>query len=159
MKPLCRAIRFSLVVFIFNGVAVRSEDKKETKYVFYPYTERVVGICRGEWVLTGKLDINGDFEQEGKRPRFGRSTIGLPYALITPTIDAPLKMYEYRSGMLIPGELQRDGRFIPKVGGKIIPLKDYVYSPTATKIWNLPGAFVPEEEAKKYPPKKPEEKK
>ena len=35
------------------------------------------------------------------------------------------------------------------VGGKIIAFKDYEYSPTAPRIWNLPGGFVTEEEAAK----------
>ena len=47
--------------------------------------------------------------------------------------------------MLIPGEIQDDGRFVPEVGGTIIKFTDYTYTPTGPRIWNLPGYFVPNE--------------
>jgi hypothetical protein len=54
-------------------------------------------------------------------------------------------VYEFRSGRLIPGDIDDDGNFIPTVGGKIIDFKDYRYGPKAPKIYNLPGKFVKKE--------------
>lgn len=50
--------------------------------------------------------------------------------------------YEYRSGRLIPGYLQQNCNFLPEPGEAIIEFKDYVYSKTSKRIYNLPGKFV-----------------
>jgi hypothetical protein len=55
--------------------------------------------------------------------------------------QSPVRCYEFRNGVLIPGTMDTKGRFIPEVGGKIIPFSDYRYSPLAPRIWNLPGYF------------------
>ncbi|HEY8505421.1 MAG TPA: hypothetical protein VIL46_12630 [Gemmataceae bacterium] len=60
--------------------------------------------------------------------------------------------------MLVPGELQPDGRFVPEAGGTIIPFADYEYRPTAPPIWNLPGRFVTEAEAARLKQSKPADK-
>jgi len=52
-----------------------------------------------------------------------------------------MKVYELRSGMLIPGQLGPSGRFVPEEDGKIIKFSNYTYGPTASPIWNLPGRF------------------
>lgn len=51
-------------------------------------------------------------------------------------------VYEYRSGVLVPGKLQEYSAFIPEVGGKIIDFKDYKYTPDGPQIYNLPGFFM-----------------
>lgn len=53
------------------------------------------------------------------------------------------KVYEYRSGILVPMVFDEYRGLIPEVGGKIINFKDYKYSPEARRIYNLPGRFVP----------------
>jgi hypothetical protein len=63
-------------------------------------------------------------------------------------------VYEFRSGVLAPGEIREGGNFAPEVGGKIVAFADYTYTPDATPIWNLPGGFRPEK-----PPEKPADKK
>jgi hypothetical protein len=54
------------------------------------------------------------------------------------------KVYEYRSGMLIEGHLDRQGNFTPKPGSTILDISDFAYSPAAPRIYNLPGIFVEE---------------
>ncbi|MFO0938178.1 MAG: hypothetical protein U0798_16865 [Gemmataceae bacterium] len=49
--------------------------------------------------------------------------------------------YEYRSGSLIPGTFSSTGAFVPSYGAKILDFKQYVFSPEAPPIWNLPGEF------------------
>lgn len=53
------------------------------------------------------------------------------------------KVYEYRSGILVPMVFDEYRGLIPEVGGKIIDFKDYRYTPEARRIYNLPGRFVP----------------
>ena len=141
----------------FDGHAP-AEPPKE-RYVFVEDTDRWVEVHRGERVLLGKLDKNGDFVQEYNFGKGQPWNLGfLPTMINFPGLK-PKKEYEFRSGMLIPGEIQPDGRFVPESGGKIIPFKDYDYSPTATPIWNLPGVFIREEEAAKLKQPKPHDQK
>ena len=137
-------------------------DPPKERYVFVENTNRWVGVIRGEWHLIGKLDTNGDFVHQLKLQAGQPWSAGIPaHGIINSSGDArkAKKVYEFRSGVLIPGEIQPDGRFVPEVGGKIIPFKDYEYSPTATPIWNLPGVFVTEEEAAKLKQQKADDKK
>ena len=153
-----------LLLFVIATIAICARpalsDPPKERYVFVENTNRYVGILRGEWELIGKLDSDGEFVKEFRVERVGAFSGGIPAHVIVnfPGLKAK-KVYEFRSKMLIPGELQPDGRFVPEAGGKIIPFKDYVYSPTAPRIWNLPGGFVTEEEAAKLKEQKPPEKK
>jgi len=56
------------------------------------------------------------------------------------------QVYEFRSGRLIPGYLQQNFDFLPEPGEAIIEFKDYVYSKTSKRIYNLPGKFVKKSE-------------
>jgi hypothetical protein len=143
----------------------------EQKYVFILDTERYVGLRRDGAILLGKLDKNGEFSQEHRIEATGNDGMkmilysGPSYELLNDSIVVPgpivltRKVYEFRSGMLIPGEIQADGRFVPEEGGKITKFKDYEYTPTATPIWNLPGRFVTKDEATKLMQPKPADKK
>jgi hypothetical protein len=51
----------------------------------------------------------------------------------------PCPAYEYRASTLIPGQITRDGRFVPKIGGTIIDFKSNLYKLKKAYIWNLPG--------------------
>jgi hypothetical protein len=135
-------------------------DPPKGRYVFFENTDRWVAVIRGEYELIGKLDKNGEFIHEIKLEAGAATSAGIPpAALLNGPRPAPTKAYEFRSGVLIPGEMQKDGRFVPEVGGKIIPFKDYTYTPTAPPIWNLPGVFVTEEEAAKLKKSKAADKK
>lgn len=52
------------------------------------------------------------------------------------------QVYEYRSGRLIPGYLRGNFDFLPEPSEAIIEFKNYVYSRTSKRIYNLPGKFV-----------------
>jgi hypothetical protein len=138
--------------------ALRAAAPSE-RYVFVENPDRTVDIYRGKWLLTGKLDKNGDFIQENRFSRSGGSAKPTPPNVINFPGTKPRKAYEFRSGMLVPGELQPDGHFVPEAGGKIIRFTDYQYTPTAIPIWNLPGVFVTEAEAAKLKVPKPADKK
>ena len=112
-------------------------------YRFVENTDRWVGVLRGEWLLIGKLDKDGEFVHE-HRVRRGDPLFGATpaFVLLNGGGPKPRKTFEFRHGALIPGEL-RDGAFFPEVGGKVIAFADYTYSPEAPPIWNLPGGFQP----------------
>lgn len=156
-----------VAMLLFTFLALSSSDRtafsdpSKEKYVFIEDTSRWVAVIRPKLYLIGRLDQNGDFIHEYKfEGRPAMLNLGFPPPpVINRTGEKPKKVYEFRSGVLVPGEIQPDGRFVPEAGGKIIPFKDYQYSPTATPIWNLPGAFLTEAEAAKLKRPKPDEKK
>jgi hypothetical protein len=158
--------RLTAVVFLFASAGLFMSnrpafpDPPKERYVFIENTDRWVGVSRGDWYLVGKLDKNGDFVHEHKLKNGQPSTLLPVHWIINSSGDArkSRKVYEFRSGVLIPGEITPDGYFVPEVGGKIIPFKDYQYSPTATPIWNLPGVFLTEEQAAKLKKQKPPDK-
>ncbi len=52
------------------------------------------------------------------------------------------EVYEYRSGRLIKGTLQKTGNFVPELGSKVLDFKDF--NPLASwRIYNLPGVLRP----------------
>jgi len=163
MEHLSLSARLMWGIFLIIGAMVMSEqpaasDPPKLRYVFVENTDHWVEIIRSEWQLTGKLDKNGDFVFESKLKK-GHPAISAPST--SGVINNPAsalkakKVFEFRSGLLIPGEVQPGGRFVPEAGGKIILFKDYEYTPTATPIWNLPGVFITEEEAAKLKKPKP----
>lgn len=107
-------------------------------YEFVPDTTRSVMIMRDRIEVYGWLDSDGEFNESSRRqPGFYS---GRRHLL---NFGAEGEVYEYRSGMLIPGTQRPMGKFIPTPGGRIVRFADYRYSPTATPIWNLPGYFRP----------------
>jgi hypothetical protein len=118
-------------------------DTSKAKYVFVPDTNRWVGVIRDKKVLVGKLDAKGNFAHVLELDLGAGFSAGVPNFEFVNDVGLPekKKAYEYRSGVLVPGELQRDGSFVPEIGGKIIHFKDYTYTPDGPKIWNLPGWF------------------
>ncbi len=95
----------------------------------------------GEFTCLGTLDSKGTFipDLTTLNSKFG--VIGGPSKLIEAKTPNE-KVYEYRSGVLVPMYINDKNKLIPEVGGKIIDFKDYQYSPTARRIYNLPGRFV-----------------
>jgi hypothetical protein len=148
------ALRIPLVSATLAATCAASDPPKQ-RYVFVENTDRWVGLIRGEAYLIGKLDKNGDFTSEMKLRPDSASSAGVPvHGLLNGSNMVEKKVYEFRSGVLVPGEIRKDGNFVPEVGGKIIAFADYTYTPDATPIWNLPGGFRPEK-----PPEKPADKK
>jgi hypothetical protein len=161
MRTQSRVMLFLFVVLALNmSDQPALSDPPKKRYVFVENTDRWVAIFRGELELLGKLDKDGDFVHEHQFNKGDPRNLPFPPPRVInfPGLK-PKKVYEFRSKILVPGELQPDGRFLPEVGGKVIPFKDYEYTPTAPRIWNLPGCFVTEEEAAKLKQPKPTDKK
>lgn len=51
------------------------------------------------------------------------------------------KVYEFRSGILIPMIIDEKRGLIPDIAVDIISFKNYQYTPEARRIYNLPGKF------------------
>lgn len=74
--------------------------------------------------------------------KMGGSRVGIGDGCINnPRVDNE-QVYEYRSGRLIPGYLRGNFDFLPEPGEAIIEFKEYIYSKTSKRIYNLPGKFV-----------------
>lgn len=152
---------------LFTVLALSSSDRTafsdppKEQYVFVEDTGRWVAVIRPKLYLIGKLDQNGNFIHQYKYEAIppGLNLGFPPPPTINYTREKPKKVYEFRSGVLVPGEIRPDGSFVPEAGGKIIRFTDYQYTPTARPIWNLPGVFVTEEEAAKLKKAKPADKK
>ncbi len=138
--------RFLVLAALFFATGAIAEEPKG-EYVFVPDTKRLVGISRDNGIIIGTLDADGEFHQtmkiESENPKVpfivynGPSFDGLNRSFVTPR-----KVYELRSGMLIPGTMGPSGLFVPEEDGKIIKFSNYKYGPDARHIWNLPGRFV-----------------
>lgn len=55
-------------------------------------------------------------------------------------------VYEYRSGLLIPGKRDSWCRFVPERGGRVSSFRDYRAGNGAPRIYNLPGHLLPKDE-------------
>lgn len=146
-KLLSRIAHGTSIMFVFGAMILSQRsvavDPIPGKYVFVENTDRWVSIVRGEWFLIGKLDKSGDFIHEFKFKTSDSTSAGIPVATsLNSTGPNSKKVFEFRSGMLIPGEIRKEGNFVPEAGGKMIEFKDYKYSPSEIPIWNLPGRFV-----------------
>ena len=114
------------------------------EYEFVPDTSVCFVQYHGDLISLGHLDEEGNFV-----PDSHYCNIPPPLSSIPPNrpLNAPHgPAYEYRSGRLIPGELDKKGNFIPKLRGKIISLDDYRPGTKAMCIYNLPGRFVKKEQ-------------
>jgi hypothetical protein len=111
-------------------------------YIFHEDLSRPVAVYAGEFVLLGKLDNCGEFLRESKNPKSSPSLPEWRKIAINPPTPPGRKVYEFRSGRLIKGEIKEDGSFVPDVASKVTDFKDYEYSPGGIQIYNLPGRFI-----------------
>jgi hypothetical protein len=140
---------------------VGKQDGK-VKYKYDADAPRRVTLKIGEYHYVGFLDEDGDFVMDPDG-RFGTMVSGVPIThppYYTFTKDGQAEpVYEYRSGLLIKGKLMCTGPragllndhywiFVPEIGSKVIPLKDYLPGRNALEIYNLPGKFVSEDKDK-----------
>ena len=100
----------------------------------------------GDKVYVGNLDTFGRFIPDPLVPpqepeKFAGIVPNSRPLMLGP--DGRREVYEFRAGRLVPGKLTDDDRFVPQVGGLIIHIRDYVYTPEARPIYNLPGRFYP----------------
>jgi|GEM_PF-4190687 len=130
------------LIMLFSGL-------KEPHYEYVKDTNRYVALVRGERFSIGKLDASGNFDPD---PRFhnldihGALSSCPPYKILNPRKE---RVYEYRSGRLIIGDLDEKGDFVPEVNSKIIEFKDYHYAEGVLRIYNLPGYYLKQGESKK----------
>lgn len=127
-----------------------SKPDKTAAFVFVEDTSREVAVYLGDFVLLGKLDKHGELQLESKNLKNSTSLPEWRKIAINPPTPAGKKVYEFRSGRLIRGEIKDDGSFVPDIGSKVTEFKDYKYTTDAIPIYNLPGRFV---EADKVPKK------
>jgi hypothetical protein len=120
----------------------------QEEYEFVEDLSREVWIIQGDAMIYGRLDAAGNFMPDWKVDpvKRGRPSSG-PGGFV---INSPPQkgVYEFRSGRLVPGDIDDKRNFVPTEGGRIIDFKDYHYGAKAPKIYNVPGKFVRKE--KKY---------
>jgi hypothetical protein len=122
-----------------------------------PWQIRVIG----EIAEFGYLDDRGEFIPDYSLPIVARDGIlsgavrkdptdldSYPWRFYTVPYDGAWgrkvvekeEVYEFRSGRLIKGALQRTGNFVPEIGSTILDFKDY--DPfSRRRIYNLPGVL------------------
>jgi hypothetical protein len=116
-------------------------QSSDPEYEFVKDTKRWVGIVRGDKQLLGYLDDAGNFTPNAQYQR-GQPLFSAPvHSRLNWPGSVGKKVYEFRSGALIRGELTEDGDFVPEIGAKVIAFSDYKFSPAERPIWNLPGYF------------------
>jgi hypothetical protein len=121
-------------------------------YRFVPNTDRWVALrydtesYRSSSI--GKLDKKGNFLPDRRFVDVrGPGLSGAPPRVsLNANDDEPV--YEYRSGRLIKGRIDKGGSFVPDLGEKVIRFEDYKPGEDTTRIYNLPGKFVPREKVK-----------
>ena len=116
------------------------------QYEYVKDTDRYVGLVYKGGVSVGRLDGNGNFLPEPSMINLTGFKSGLPqYTLLVRGLQRGRPLYEYRSGRLIRGVLDKDGNFIPELGSTVIGFEDYLkaYQPDKSlKIYNLPGKII-----------------
>jgi hypothetical protein len=126
-------------------------DSPDTRFVFVQNLDRDVAIISHQYFLIGKLDASGNLHVQHRILQSAARSRLPSFTVINERFSGKAKAYELRSGRLVPGEIQVDGRFVPDLGSEVIDFKDYRYSSYSVPIYNLPGTFV---EVDKLPEKK-----
>src|SRR5207245_11257081 len=126
------------------------------QYLFVPYAkDQVVAFQGHEWVV-GRLDADGNFEEEFPyRVDRSNSLRSPPFRLLAlcqcDRFDHRIPAYEFRSGRLIKGEQLGDGSFVPELGSEVKMLSEYrVGDQKELPIWNFPGMLMPKERAEQF---------
>jgi hypothetical protein len=139
----------------------------EAEFDFKPDVARLIARIQHDQIVFGYLDAQGEFLRERRLPPVPPQPGDDASVRSPPSINSndetskPLPptstwvvvinkarrphepVYEFRSGSLIAGTLDHDGNFVPEVDSEILAASKYRYSPTARRIYNLPGTFVP----------------
>jgi hypothetical protein len=100
-------------------------------------------------LLEGKLDAAGNFIQDPRAMvlKAGSARTGGPLEIINCRAPGREHVFEFRSGRLIKGELDKEGNFVPDLGSKVLDFKDYQYKKKdPIYIYNLPGYFKEKKE-------------
>lgn len=139
------SIPFSMLAIMASSVPFPTPlgCHSDKNYAFVEDVSRPVAISIGQFVLLGMLDRGGCLVLESRNLR---NSTELPkwrlIAINEPTRPGE-KVYEFRSGRLLRGEIMDDGSFVPDLHSRAIDFRDYRYCPDGPRIYNLPGYFVP----------------
>ncbi len=129
------------------GAQISSSESK--KYEYVEDTSRGIGVERHQMLLLGKLDAAGNFNQDPRAQVFkaGTKLTGGAFEIINSRGPGREHVYEFRSGRLIKGELDKEGNFVPDLGSKVLDFKDYRFKKKdPVYIYNLPGYFKEKKE-------------
>ena len=137
-RSVTLAIGVTVVCAAFCARTSIGQSPAKHEYEFVPDTDRKFAFYRNGFVMVGKLDARGNFIQENRYP-----SQDIPDGLgCTPVrYTESTKVYEFRSGRLMKGEMLPTGVFVPEAGSRITAFSDYHYCRGALPIWNLPGYF------------------
>jgi hypothetical protein len=143
MTMRAKSVLFVMILICAGCKNAPNDDAENGEYEFVQDSRQWVMMIQGDTQSIGKLDESGEFVADRaflQQERHKQSSVEPDYVVI----NAPAQkgVYEFRSGRLIPGDLDEDGNFIPTLGSRVIDFNDYHYSPKAPKIYNLPGKFV-----------------
>src|SRR5436190_18239805 len=85
-------------------------------YEFVPDTERWVALRNGLSFTIGKLDKKGNFlpDRRWVNLRGASYSGGPPATMLNSPDDEPV--YEFRSGRLVKGRIDKEGSFVPDLG-------------------------------------------
>ncbi len=118
-----------------------------TQCQYVPMPDRYVGLYTAEALVVGKLTADGKFTTTVQYVAQDGVILIISGPMFTdlngPDVVARPVVYHLDGKTLTPGRVTRDGTFTEDPKGKAIPFAEYVYSPTAPPIWNLPGRFLP----------------
>jgi hypothetical protein len=138
------AIAVAAICVVIRVPTSTGQTPTKDRYEFVPDTDRNFAFYRNGFVMVGKLDARGNFIQENRYPSHAT-----PDALPCKPVRyaESTKVYEFRSGRLIKGEMLPTGVFVPEGGSRVTSFSDYRFGPDALPIWNLPGYFKKVEKA------------
>lgn len=144
MKKRLLAVVAAAILLVGPHGRNRAISPTTEQYIFVQNLGRVVAVHRGQWMVHGELNSDGELVAAGKH-RAGApvSNAGwLKHIINELTYDQPKPCYELHSGRLIRGVMTAAGSFVPDVGSRVTKFEDYCYAPNALPIWNLPGYFM-----------------
>ncbi len=136
----------TVAVLVLGWSMTRAADGPRqgvSRYRYVPDSKRFVTMIWGDKFSIGKLDESGNFCPDARWNELAISRLqfaGTPQHTVINRPAGPA--LEYRSGRLIPGRLDEDGYFVPRVGAEVIDFAHYQYDPKGPRIYNLPGSFV-----------------
>lgn len=145
MKTRLSWTAICLTAALVNLGDANSKDSGGADYEFVPDTNRLIVLERGGFTLQGTFDAAGNFTEVRRFP-LGASLSG-PFHDVR--FGGARRVYEYRSGRLVRGELDAEGNFVPEIGSQVVRFQDYRPArPDSLEIWNLPGYFKKVEKPK-----------
>ncbi len=106
-----------------------------------------VGMLRNGFTIFGELDRAGNFHPfRNVAPLKGNMPYSGPgYRRLNFPLRENEPVYEFRSGRLIKGTLDKEGNFIPALENAVMEYKDYREGKDVPRIYNLPLHLIPKE--------------